>query len=304
MDAVQLKSFVAVAHEGNLTQAAKRLFLSQPAVSAQIKALEEYVGTLLFRRTGKGMVLTRAGEILLPEAESLLQYKHKLEHFAKTLAGDYSEETSLGIIHPIDSAKLVALTDNIGQTAPKTRLHIQYGMSGEILSRIQHKTLHGGFILGNAAQRGIRSVFLQNLTYALICPQSQYPHLTRSLPQSLQECVWIEMSGVSGSRKHLHQFWRSNRLSPKKQILCDYPQTIIDLVAGGIGVAMVPGNKAEAAAKEGAGVAIIESCRHSMPLNFIYAEEYEDNPHVSLLLECIEKVWGVQAVQPPVVSDN
>lgn len=112
------------------------------------------------------------------------------------------------------------------------------------------------------------------------------------------------MSGVSGSRKHLHQFWRSNRLSPKKQILCDYPQTIIDLVAGGIGVAMVPGNKAEAAAKEGAGVAIIESCRHSMPLNFIYAEEYEDNPHVSLLLECIEKVWGVQAVQPPVVSDN
>lgn len=67
---------------------------------------------------------------------------------------------------------------------------------------------------------------------------------------------------------------------------------------------MVQGNKAEAAAKEGAGVAIIESCCHSMPLNFIYAEEYEDNPHVSLLLECVEKVWGVQAVQPPVVSDN
>lgn len=119
MDAVQLKSFVAVAHEGNLTQTAKRLFLSQPAVSAQIKALEEYVGTPLFRSTGKGMVLTRAGEILLPKAESLLQYKHKLEYFAKTLAGDYSEETSLGIIHPIDSAKLVALTDNIGQTAPQ-----------------------------------------------------------------------------------------------------------------------------------------------------------------------------------------
>lgn len=223
MDAVQLKSFVAVAHEGNLTQTAKRLFLSQPAVSAQIKALEEYVGTPLFRSTGKGMVLTRAGEILLPEAESLLQYKHKLEYFAKTLAGDYSEETSLGIIHPIDSAKLVALTDNIGQQPPKTRLHIQYGMSGEILSRIQHKTLHGGFILGNAAQRGIRSVFLQNLTYALICPQSQYSRLTRSLPQSLQECVWIEMSGVSGSRKHLHQFWRSNRLSPKKTDIVRLP---------------------------------------------------------------------------------
>ncbi len=241
------------------------------------------------------MVLTRAGEILLPEAESLLQYKHKLEHFAKTLAGDYSEETSLGIIHPIDSAKLVALTDNIGQTAPKTRLHIQYGMSGEILSRIQHKTLHGGFILGNAAQRGIRSVFLQNLTYALICPQSQYPHLTRSLPQSLQECVWIEMSGVRKQEAPAPVLSQHISLTQKTDLV-RLPQTIIDLVAGGIGVAMVLGNKAEAAAKEGAGVAIIESCRHSMPLNFIYAEECEDNPHVSLLLECIEKVWGVQAV--------
>ena len=164
MDINQLKSFVTVAHQGNLTQAAERLFLSQPAVSAQIKAIENDLGTPLFNRTSNGMTLTRAGEVFLPEAEALLQHKHKLEQFAKTLAQDFTEETQLGIIHPIDSTKLANLTALINQNAPNTRLHIQYGMSGEILSRIQNKTLHGGFFLGNINQRGICSLFLQNLS--------------------------------------------------------------------------------------------------------------------------------------------
>ena len=71
MDLNQLKSFVTVAYHRNLTQAAERLHLSQPAVSAQIKAIENHVGTALFHRNSSGMTLTRAGEILLPEAEAL-----------------------------------------------------------------------------------------------------------------------------------------------------------------------------------------------------------------------------------------
>ncbi|WP_342747585.1 LysR family transcriptional regulator [Neisseria iguanae] len=59
IDINQLKSFVNVAHQGNLTQAAERLFLSQPAVSAQIKAIKNDLGTPLFNRTSNDMTLTR-----------------------------------------------------------------------------------------------------------------------------------------------------------------------------------------------------------------------------------------------------
>lgn len=170
------------------------------------------------------MVLTRAGEILLPEAESLLQYKHKLEYFAKTLAGDYSEETSLGIIHPIDSAKLVALTDNIGQTAPKTRLHIQYGMSGEILAHPTQNPARRLYTRQRRPRRHPQRIPAKPDLRADLPAKPIFP-ADPLLPQSLQECVWIEMSGVSGSRKHLHQFWRSNRLT-QKQILCDYPKPL------------------------------------------------------------------------------
>ena len=63
-----LRSFVAVAEEGNVTRAAARLFLSQPAVSRQIQALEQQVQTPLFERGAAGVTLTAAGTALLPHA--------------------------------------------------------------------------------------------------------------------------------------------------------------------------------------------------------------------------------------------
>nr|WP_317980578.1 LysR family transcriptional regulator [Kingella kingae] len=92
------------------------MFLSQPAVSAQIKAIESDVGTPLFTRTNNGMQLTRAGEVLLPEAESLLQHKHRLEVFAQTLSEHYVQNIQLGLIHPINSNKVSVLTQHIMQT--------------------------------------------------------------------------------------------------------------------------------------------------------------------------------------------
>ncbi|MDO4641041.1 MAG: LysR family transcriptional regulator [Neisseria sp.] len=295
MDINHLKSFVAVAHYGNLTQAAERLFLSQPAVSAQIKAIESHLGTPLFSRASNGMSLTRAGEIFLPEAEALLQHKHKLDAFAKTLAEHYTQDVQIGLIHPINSRRVTRLTQFLNRAAPDIQLHIQYGMSGEILARIQSKQLHGGFFLGHAGTRSVRSIFLENIQYSLICPTADIEAIRSNLPKSLENHIWIEMSGVSASNKHLQQFWRVNRLSPKRQIICDYPQTIIDLVGDGVGIAMVPSHKAQSAVAAGKPITVIEEFRQSLPLNFIYLDEYERDPALSLIKQGVEAVWQLQA---------
>ena len=99
------------------------------------------------------------------------------------------------------------------------------------------------------------------------------------------------MSGAASSNRHLQQFWRANRLAPKRQILCDYPQTIIDLVADGLGIAMVPESKAAAAINAGRPVAVIEEYRQTLPLHFIHADEDAQNPGLQLLKQCIETVW-------------
>ena len=297
MDINQLRAFITVAHTQNLTQAAEKLFLSQPAVSAQIKALEADVGTPLFTRTSSGMTLTRAGEVLLPEAEELLQHKHRLEVFAQTLSEDYIYHARLGLIHPIRADKVSRLTRSIVRREPGVQLHIQYGMSGEILSRILAKRLHGGFFLGPLNQRTLQSVPLEHIAYSLICHTDDESRLRSGLPRSLNDFTWIEMSGVSGSHKNLQQFWHRHKLTPKKQIICDYPQAIIGLAADGIGLAMVPKHSAQAAQKQGSPIALIDEFEQQLPMSFVYLDEYGQDPALMLLRDAVQEVWQTA---PPV----
>ncbi len=74
-----LKSFFMVAKVGNFTKAARALFLTQPAVSQHIRALEHFYDTVLFDRTGKKIMLTRRGEILFEQTEELLAKFQEVE---------------------------------------------------------------------------------------------------------------------------------------------------------------------------------------------------------------------------------
>src|SRR5207249_801912 len=73
MELRQLRYFVAVAEEANITRAAQKMFLTQPALSRQIKTLEEEIGQCLFERQAHSIRLTPVGEALLREARDLLQ---------------------------------------------------------------------------------------------------------------------------------------------------------------------------------------------------------------------------------------
>ena len=110
----QLRVFCSVAHHLSYTRAADALYLSQPAITQQVRALEQTLGTRLFARSGRGIVLTPAGEellrhaepllVLLAETASVVHELHALERGsvfigASTSAGTYVVPSLLGAFH-------------------------------------------------------------------------------------------------------------------------------------------------------------------------------------------------------------
>ena len=94
MDLTLLRAFVTVAREGNLTRAAVLLHVSQPAVSLQIKNLQETLGVSLFSRTSHGLILTRDGETLLPHAERALTAAGEVQRVAAALRHEVARANS------------------------------------------------------------------------------------------------------------------------------------------------------------------------------------------------------------------
>src|SRR5882757_4734423 len=96
MEIHQLKTFIVVAREGSITRASERLHLSQPAVSAQIKAMEDTLGLTLFERTPRGMSLTGDGQRLLVKAEQTLLAHDQLIAEAARIKGRLTGRLRLG----------------------------------------------------------------------------------------------------------------------------------------------------------------------------------------------------------------
>src|SRR5258707_13600506 len=96
LESVRLKTFRIVAEQLSFTHAAERLFLTQPAVTLQIKALEEELGLRLFDRAGQQIALTAAGQLLRKYAIRLSDVCAEAEHAMSALRGEIGGRVILG----------------------------------------------------------------------------------------------------------------------------------------------------------------------------------------------------------------
>src|SRR4051794_9605990 len=113
-----LRYFAVVAEELHVGNAAARLFISQPALSQQIRALEEQVGLPLFTRHPRGVELTEAGEVLLGEARTLLGGSERLEAAVEDLRRGRAASLRIGVPPGLPRALLPGLLPAPPERAP------------------------------------------------------------------------------------------------------------------------------------------------------------------------------------------
>lgn len=124
MNLKQLEYFVSVAENLNFTRAAKKCFISQTAMTLQIKALEETVGVPLFIRDKHHVELTPAGKVYLNEAREILERTEEAAKLARTAAEGFSGTLSVGFIRGYEQSRFSETIRSFHETYPNISLNL------------------------------------------------------------------------------------------------------------------------------------------------------------------------------------
>jgi len=154
MELRQLRYFMAVAEEGNISRAAKKIYLTQPALSRQIKALEDEIGQCLLERQAHSIRLTLAGETLLREARELLQHADVL--LERVRAEGRNLRVRVGYAPSLAAGILSAAVESFSQTHPTTRVELLDLSTAEMLAGLEDDKLD--VVLTVGPERGARGL--------------------------------------------------------------------------------------------------------------------------------------------------
>ena len=155
MELRQLRYFVAVAEEGNISRAAQKIFLTQPALSRQIKALEEEVGQCLLERQAHSIRLTPAGEALLREARELLQHAEQV--LERVRAAGRGVRLRVGYAPSLAAGMLSAAVENFTATHPNARVELFDLSTAEMLAGLEDDKLDVVLSVGQRREtRGLK----------------------------------------------------------------------------------------------------------------------------------------------------
>ncbi|MCG8428354.1 MAG: LysR family transcriptional regulator [Chromatiales bacterium] len=240
MEIHQLKTFVTVAREGSITRASERLYLSQPAVSAHIKAIEETLGLELFERTPKGMSLTSDGQRLLAKAEQTLSAHRELIEEATRIRGHLTGKLHLGTGGNSNTEAFGRLLMVLSERHPEVEVALQHGSSLDILNGIRDGSLDAGFY--NEADKpdaDLTTIEVSRFGIFLAAPPGL---VATSQPldwQALEELPWICPISSTCCGQAAENLFKMHQIRPKRIISIDSEKVTRTLIAGGVGVGLL-----------------------------------------------------------------
>ncbi len=254
MEIYQLKTFVAVAAEGNLTRAAERVFTSPPAVSAQLKALEDELGVRLFDRSGRGMALTPAGERLLAEANRTLSAAQALQTAAAQIRGEARGAVRMGTVTDPVSLRLGEVFVHLAERHPQVALQLQQLVSLRAIAAVRRGELDCACVLHEAPEiDGLELRRLQPCEIVAVVP----PRVAGAgLPVGLAGLValpWVTTPPDCGMRIQQERLFAAAGAAVPALQMADNESIVRSMVASGLGVGLMRRDQAEGVEQAGQG---------------------------------------------------
>jgi DNA-binding transcriptional LysR family regulator len=257
MDLTQLKTFVAVAREGSITRASEQLHLSQPAVSAHVKAIEDALGLALFERTARGMSLTSEGKRLLEKAEQTLGAHQALLDEATRIKGKLTGKLRLGAGSNSNHEAIGKLLSRLAERHPEVEVALKHGTSAEVLAGLRSGALDAGFY-NEPDEAAADLAALEVAQFGIHVAAA--PGLVASLDwRALGELSWIYPTGSVCCARTAERLFKAHGIRPRRVVSVDRQEVTRTLIAGGVGVGLLHDDAAREAERRGEVVLLHEA---------------------------------------------
>ncbi|HWX10986.1 MAG TPA: LysR family transcriptional regulator [Trinickia sp.] len=297
MDLTLLRAFVTVARVGNLTRAAAQLHLTQPAVSLQVKNLQETLGVSLFARTAHGLALTRDGQALLPLAERALAAAGDVERAAAALRQEVRGRLRIGTILDPDFLRLGGFLKQLVETYPQIEPALRHGMSGWVAEQVRAGELDVGYYIGQPAEEGMpeglfHAATLTRFQYRVLAPAGWKDRVSRARDWlALAALPWIWTPPASAHQRLLSRRFAEAGVSPVKVAEVDQETSMLDLVKSGVGLTLARDATAIAEAHAHA-LTIVEGVTVPTELTFVALAARMEEPAIAAAFKLIEAQWA------------
>ena len=239
----RLQVFHAVAKHLSFTKAADALFMTQPAVTFQIRQLEEQFNTRLFDRVHGRIVLTPAGSLALEYAERILSLSAELDTRLKELGGQVAGPLLIGASTTIAEYLLPQVLGEFKSRHASVVPRLFVANSEAVQARIAERTLDLGFIEGDSHLPSLVAEVACDDELQVVCaPGHALARLATVPAQALAEHAYISREPGSGTREVIDLYLKKAGVAPDSlQVVMELgsPEALKGLVATGLGYAIM-----------------------------------------------------------------
>jgi DNA-binding transcriptional LysR family regulator len=302
LDLRALRAFVATAAEGNVSRAAAKLHLTQPAVSLQLRQLADITGVELFTRTRNGVLLTRDGATLLQHAERALQAQAEFLQAAQRLKGSVRGTLRVGTILDPEFTRLGAFLSELVALAPELRPELHQGMSGQVLDGLLEGELDVGYTITAApttrarrkpAETRDERLHVQPLarfSYRVVAPPGWGPQVRgRDWPE-LVRLPWVMTPPASVHHRLLAATLRPLGLSQNGVAQVDQESSMLALVRSGVGLSLARDALAMQES-QAHGIAVADRVSLDAVLGFACMAKARERDAVGCAFDALGRVW-------------
>ncbi|WP_071705923.1 LysR family transcriptional regulator [Murdochiella vaginalis] len=242
MELSQLRYAVKLAETANYSKAANQLYITQPALSQQISALENEIGVKLFERTTRKVDLTEVGKEFVERAQSVLREMDELGRIVELRRREIRSSLSVGLLSTLSHLNIPEYIMGFRQHYPNIQIEIQIGWSSELITRVKTQELDAAvtnvyFSKDNEPDPRLNIIpYFEDTIAVVAARRSRVGSKAYLTMDDLSDIPVIGLDNKTSIRMQMNDIFSNMHRSPKIVCTCPDIDSLLGMVRANIGI--------------------------------------------------------------------